>query len=306
MQSFTKNIGVTIKEIRENKRIKQKELVGGIISMSNLLKIEKGESTPSYDKVVLLCDKLGITLTELIYCHNKYGVTEKEEIIQDYRRLKNSLDEDPFTKLINKINVYLKENPSDYQIAEMRAVLLAAISINKTQKFDEAKELVAPIWERLQRQNEWYHFDLMIISQSIYIFSEDDAKEIIKTLISQADKYNYYVDNNQLKISVLMNISLYLKINHSILASETYIDEAISLCKQHRNLPLEYTAYAKKAEIEMLKGNEVAAYKLIDKSLGFFKYVGDDKLHDDLKLDWELFLDNIDVYKYTKELQINP
>ncbi|KGL37408.1 hypothetical protein EP56_18085 [Listeriaceae bacterium FSL A5-0209] len=305
MQSIDKNIGVTIKEIRENKRIKQREIVGGIISMSNLLKIEKGDSAPSYDKVVLICDKLGITLTELIYCHNKYGVTEKEEIIQDYRRLKNSLDEDPFTKLINKINIYLHSNPSDYQIIEMRAVLLAAISINKTQKFDEAKELVAPILTRLQKQNEWYHFDLMIISQSIYIFSEDDAKEIIKTLVSQADKYNYYVDNNQLKISVLMNISLYLKINHSILASEPYINEAIHLCKQHRNLSIEYTAYARKAEIEMLKGNEDIAYKLIDKSLGFFKYIGDDKLHDDLKLDWESFLDNIDVYKYTKELEID-
>ncbi|KMT62523.1 transcriptional activator Rgg/GadR/MutR domain-containing protein [Paenilisteria newyorkensis] len=272
--------------------------------MSNLLKIEKGESTPSYDKVVLLCNKLGITLTELIYCHNKYGVTAKEEIIQDYRRLKNSLEDDPFTNLINKIDTYLHSNPPDYQITEMKAVLLAALSVNKTQKFDEAKELVKPILERLQNQNEWYHFDLMIISQSIYIFSEDDAKETIMTLINQADKYNYYVDNNQLKISVLMNIWLYLKINHSILASEPYIDEAIHLCKVHRNLPLEYTAYSRKAEIEMLKGNKDVAYKLIDKSLGFFKYIEDDKLYNDIKRDWELFLENIDVYKYTKELEI--
>lgn len=74
------NFGATIKKIRTDKNLTQKELSDGILTRSHLSQIETNNYFPSYDKFFLLLDRLNVVFEEFLFIQNDQKIQFKQQI----------------------------------------------------------------------------------------------------------------------------------------------------------------------------------------------------------------------------------
>ncbi|HFK6356816.1 TPA: helix-turn-helix domain-containing protein, partial [Listeria monocytogenes] len=82
---MTKTIGEALRDIRKIKGYTQKDIVTKNLSRSTIAKIETNLINPSYDRIVIFCSKIGVSLEEVIYYQHDYSVSEKDKLIHEFR-----------------------------------------------------------------------------------------------------------------------------------------------------------------------------------------------------------------------------
>lgn len=74
-----KNIGNTLRTIRETVSLTQTQMAEGIMSQSNYSKVEKNEIDISFTKMIAVLNRLKMSVDEFLYIHNHY--TKKTNIL---------------------------------------------------------------------------------------------------------------------------------------------------------------------------------------------------------------------------------
>lgn len=208
---------------------------------------------PSYQVILLVSQRLGIPYNEIVYIQNNFQLTQKERIIYDFKRLRNSTYQDAFTKLNQDISAFLKIQ-NDRDIKELQAVLQAISAFQQSQNFSVPTETVQFIWTRLEKQDDWQELDIYILSHIFFIFEVDTAKNIVKQLLTQIEKYRYFGLGDGLKVSVLLNMATFLKLNGRLIEADVYVSDALELAIiQHEPL-MKLAAMYRQSEIMFIKG----------------------------------------------------
>ena len=255
------DIGACIKRLREKKGLSQDELAKGICDRTNITKLENGYSKiPSLTFVLLLCDKLGITIEEFLNeaLSNTYSINKSyviDALLEaDYQSLNEYLKEIDFDSLINK-----DKNLYNY----CRGKIL--ISENK---IDEAKEYLLPI---INNKN------------SISVTTLLSYSEAIKTNIIKKNNSNYpnnilkfldSMDDNSPGYFYIVNdlIESYIKDNNLELANNLLEREISYINKTSSFKYLKYYYTNKmninKNDIEIVKDckNKLSAINTLNKS----------------------------------------
>ncbi|WP_239257314.1 helix-turn-helix domain-containing protein, partial [Listeria ilorinensis] len=282
---MTKTIGEALKEIRKIRGLTQNQIVTENLTRSSVAKVETNKMNPSYATILEFCGKLGLSLEEVVYYQNGYSVSEKEKLIYEFRNLKLSTYEDPLNTLIKNMRESLKEN-DDIQIIELKAVLEAVKVFTETDNVALAKEKVTFIWDRLEKQDEWFHFDILILSNIIFVFEPETLINVAEKLMQEIDKFSCFISYNRLKIALTMNIALFLKWADKMDYALDYIERGIALGKENENFIVEYIAYYRKAEYLLYKGKLKEADELYHKAVGFFEFIDNRVVLNDIKNDW--------------------
>ncbi|MBC2193655.1 helix-turn-helix domain-containing protein [Listeria booriae] len=293
-----KKLGDTLKEIRINQGLKQKDLFDKFLPRGTLQKIENNERVPAYDRLQYIARKLNTTISEIEFLQNHKGLSEVEKLIFDYRNLKHSLYTDEINNLIARMEKYL-DKTYDQRIFELKAILEAMLIINDTQDYQAPVEKVQFIWERLEKQDEWLSLDMLILAHIFFIFPTYTAQKIINRLVTHIESYVYFQNNKRLQLGLYLNIASYLKMNCEILSSEEYIVKAIELARESENLILETVANYRLAEILLVKGDKEKSLDIAENSFAILKLAKRDKLLDDIKAEWQQINNNIDYYTLT-------
>ncbi|EDH0917010.1 helix-turn-helix domain-containing protein [Listeria monocytogenes] len=285
MLNMDKSIGEALRDIRKIKGYTQNEIVTTNLSRSTIAKIETNLINPSYDRITIFCKQIGISLDEVIYYQHNYSVSEKEKLIHEFRNLNNSIYKDPINKLISELDSYLLID-NDLQIIELKAILKAITIFTETDNVELARKEVLFIWERLEKQDEWFHFDILILAYIIFVFEDETLENVANKLMREIDKFSYFVNYKRLKLGLVLNLALFLKFAGKMDQTIKYIDIGIQLATDIDNLSIKYLAYHRKAEYLLFKGDWEQAFSLHKKALSFFKFIEDDSMYNDLKSDW--------------------
>ncbi|EJZ3249020.1 helix-turn-helix domain-containing protein [Listeria monocytogenes] len=285
MLHMDKSIGEALRDIRKIKGYTQNEIVTTNLSRSTIAKIETNLINPSYDRITIFCKQIGISLDEVIYYQHNYSVSEKEKLIHEFRNLNNSIYKDPINKLISELDSYLLID-NDLQIIELKAILKAITIFTETDNVELARKEVLFIWERLEKQDEWFHFDILILAYIIFVFEDETLENVANKLMREIDKFSYFVNYKRLKLGLVLNLALFLKFAGKMEQTIKYIDIGIQLATDIDNLSIKYLAYHRKAEYLLYEGNIEQACKLHSKTLSFFDFIEDESMFNDLKKDW--------------------
>lgn len=280
-----KSIGEALRDIRKIKGYTQNEIVTTNLSRSTIAKIETNLINPSYDRITIFCKQIGISLDEVIYYQHNYSVSEKEKLIHEFRNLNNSIYKDPINKLISELDSYLLID-NDLQIIELKAILKAITIFTETDNVELARKEVLFIWERLEKQDEWFHFDILILAYIIFVFEDETLENVANKLMREIDKFFYFVNYKRLKLGLVLNLALFLKFAGKMDQTIKYIDIGIQLATDIDNLSIKYLAYHRKAEYLLYNGDVEQAFNLHNKALSFFEFIEDKSMYEDLKNDW--------------------
>lgn len=280
-----KSIGEALRDIRKIKGYTQNEIVTTNLSRSTIAKIETNLINPSYDRITIFCKQIGISLDEVIYYQHNYSVSEKEKLIHEFRNLNNSIYKDPINKLISELDSYLLID-NDLQIIELKAILKAITIFTETDNVELARKEVLFIWKRLEKQDEWFHFDILILAYIIFVFEDETLENVANKLMREIDKFSYFVNYKRLKLGLVLNLALFLKFAGKMEQTIKYIDIGIQLATDIDNLSIKYLAYHRKAEYLLYNGHVEQAFNLHNKALSFFEFIEDESMYEDLKNDW--------------------
>ncbi|EJS5945080.1 transcriptional regulator, partial [Listeria monocytogenes] len=167
-----------------------------------------------------------------------------------------------------------------------RAILKAITIFTESDDVQAARKEVEFIWKRLEKQDEWFHYDILILAHIIFVFEENTLESVAIKLMSEIDKFSYFVNYKRLKMGLVFNLALFLKFANKMDKTITYIDTGIQLANDIGNLTIKYLGYHRKAEYLLYVGEIEEAKKLHTKALSFFELIEDEAMHNDLKKDW--------------------
>ncbi|HDZ6943593.1 TPA: helix-turn-helix transcriptional regulator, partial [Listeria monocytogenes] len=155
--------GSELKNIRKTLGISQRELSndGIIVSKSSLQRIENDKQTPSVDIASLLLQRLDISSPEMEYRLNNFSLSEKEKLINEFREIGSSANVAGINSLLIKMKNFLQSNYSAY-ISNLILILESLTLFQEEQSFENARKIVTPIWQSLEKRDEWLYKDILL------------------------------------------------------------------------------------------------------------------------------------------------
>lgn len=222
--------GKAIRQLRRNRDWTQKQLADGICSQSLLSRIEKGIENPSVFVIFHLCQKLGITLDELLH---------KEEFSSPFLKLKTELfslyrqnDFETIYTLLHKKNFSLFEA---YHETHYYNFFLGVSELVYKQN-----EKAAQIYlSQAETQKGEKLFTTLIKSYLAKIYAKQNEEvltlETLNACLNQLNQATSHEKQNRLMPNIYHNLCMtYLFLNQPKQAI-LYVNLGIECCKAQQN-----------------------------------------------------------------------
>ncbi|KGR84409.1 helix-turn-helix domain-containing protein [Lysinibacillus odysseyi] len=223
--------GATLRSIRRNRNLTQKELIEGIVQQGTYSRIEQDQLQISAELLVQLVERLNISLNEFLYIHHQYEATEREKILKDYREMELTLPKEIKDQL-RIIERYLKKQPDDgikLLFDSYRALLI----LTEEDDLEAVRAIAENIWERVQKLDHWYIEDMELLNSIIVLFPLDTAIQITTTAIKRLNAYDDYErDVTYLKIYFHLNLTLLYLENEQYEACIEWLDRTYKKFKR--------------------------------------------------------------------------
>lgn len=246
------NEGLIIKYLRQERKLSQNDVAQGICTVRHLRNIEKGVSTPTYDIICKLTERLGGDLHLMVNPDiQKYGLDLFKRIRRieflfrewNYNDLSNRVEEllsDTevilSSSLYKKLKYYqaicLKENKNDYLKA--RQILLELIECKTNQ------EIIEYLDQSLRGELEINICNAIAVNEAYHGYL-NNALEIFQAIRSNIIKYDVVLVRYLIKVTY--NIA---KLSYDQGKYEDAIinaKENIVLCKRERYVPFFGSTY---------------------------------------------------------------
>ena len=246
------HFGETLRKIRENLALSQAELSSGIMTQSNYSKVEQGKIDIPFSKMVAVLDRVGMSVEEFLYIHHDYSNIQRHTLLN-----LTNLNYNDVSKLKKYKNEMKKiQNPTVREI-ELLAIYEALILIAEKEDYESARKKVSFIWNRLEKYNEWYLYDIRLINNILYIFPIETATSIVHSALKQLQKYSSLRGVNNLTASIRVNFITLLMKEGKMTKALREIEKLISYCIQKNLLILLGICYIRKGLLLQLlnKGN---------------------------------------------------
>lgn len=282
------DVGQTIKLIRKNKNMSQRD-VADDIPLSTYRKIENDVSVPTLVNFFSILSNLEISLIEFMFIHNKNRYITKESLLYTFKNLSHTLNKSKLKAFIKDCKEYLRYQ-TDKDIKNMLVAMEALQILDYENDREKAAEMCQKINSELKAKEHWFYWDALV-AQTIMLYLDNDSAYILASKIREA--FDYYDDlypAKASKVRVLLNLAYCLKLNNDILSAEPHVDQALKESKKLAEKYLYYDALYKKAEILLAKHQRVEANRLAQESFDGLAFLNKREFLADNKADWELML----------------
>lgn len=205
------SFGQTLKKIRKNRALTQKDVCAGIMKQGTYSRIENGQLAIGAEELALIVERLNISLNEFLFIHQNYKATPRQQLINDYINIELTILSELKQKRQRVVH-YLKEQ-SDAEIEMLLYSYDTMIALLEQRDIAYVRALAEKIWARLQKLDHWYINDLELLNATIMYFPFETAVEIANTAIARIDAYTHFGKG-------LAHLKLYFKVNLSYLYFE--------------------------------------------------------------------------------------
>lgn len=286
------SIGLRIKTERERQQMSREVLCldGAELTVRQLIRIEKGESLPSLDKLSYIAKRLGKNITDLLDHDN---ITIPDE----YYEMKNRLIKFPTYRNPERIKVKLALIEEVYEkffelLPEEELLTLDILenilSFTSWEESPKVEEIYEDLFEQVKRKRKFSTNDLLVIDYyffHLYGRKQYDKKlfeRIVKRVLNQEiwtdDVYNIVLFNDLMAIAAL-------KIFHNSFSDFlTVVDKALDVIEKSQFYSYKPSVFVLKAKYELLhKGNKKEAAENYDKAIMFASVLEDSVLEESIK-----------------------
>ena len=286
------SIGLRIKTERECQQMSREVLCldGAELTVRQLIRIEKGESLPSLDKLSYIAKRLGKNMTDLLDHDN---ITIPDE----YYEMKNRLIKFPTYRNPERIKAKLALIEEVYEkffelLPEEELLTLDILenilSFTSWEESPKVEEIYEDLFEQVKRKRKFSTNDLLVIDYyffHLYGRKQYDKKlfeKIVKRVLNQEiwtdDVYNIVLFNDLMAIAAL-------KIFHNSFSDFlTVVDKALAVIEKSQFYSYKPSVFVLKAKYELLhKGNKKEAVENYDKAIMFASVLEDSVLEESIK-----------------------
>ena len=286
------SIGLRIKTERERQQMSREVLCldGAELTVRQLIRIEKGESLPSLDKLSYIAKRLGKHMTDLLDHDN---ITIPDE----YYEMKNRLIKFPTYRNPERIKAKLALIEEVYEkffelLPEEELLTLDILenilSFTNWEESPKVEEIYEDLFEQVKRKKKFLTNDLLVIDYyffHLYGRKQFDKKlfeRIVKRVLNQEiwtdDVYNIVLFNDLMAIAAL-------KIFHNSFSDFlTVVDKALAVIEKSQFYSYKPSVFVLKAKYELLhKGNKKEAAENYDKAIMFASVLEDSVLEESIK-----------------------
>ena len=286
------SIGLRIKTERERQQMSREVLCldGAELTVRQLIRIEKGESLPSLDKLSYIAKRLGKNMSDLLDHDN---IT----IPNEYYDMKNRLIKFPTYRNPERIKSKLALIEEVYEkffelLPEEELLTLDILenilSFTNWEESPKVEEIYEDLFEQVKRKKKFSTNDLLVIDYyffHLYGRKQFDKKlfeRIVKRVLNQEiwtdDVYNIVLFNDLMAIAAL-------KIFHNSFSDFlTVVDKAIAVIEKSQFYSYKPSVFVLKAKYELLhKGNKKKAAENYDKAIMFASVLEDSVLEESIR-----------------------
>lgn len=240
------NFGQTFEYLRSIRSMTQNEVAKRIVSRSAITFVEQHDQIPRYDKAIGLFRNLGISSPEFDYISNGYQREAVDELIYQFEHLSDSTETDRIGHLLEQAQSVsrLTRNIT----AENITTVLTALSKIDTASQAELHDLVAPIWDHLEKFNDWTTLDLYLLNNILYFFDAESSQTIADRAIKTID--DKFPDLKLLKNAFLLNSAKLAVDNQQAKRAKKFLTESIKIAKATHRWDLKWLAKIRLAMLE--------------------------------------------------------
>ncbi|HEM3489105.1 TPA: helix-turn-helix transcriptional regulator [Streptococcus suis] len=272
--------GSVYREIRKSKHLSQEQICGDYINRTTLSRFEKNQNIPSYELMRFLLKQVDMTFEEFEYLCNYYQPSQRQQLLYDIDNLRN-----PTTKmmedLINRCHDHLKKEPNDGPIRRKCQLLETVVAVRNSTSFnqlsEEAETLSKLLWSELERYDNWYHNDIILVGTLLSkISSLDSLEETANLLLKRLEKYKDYKRIQPTILSFYQQLSLFILEQKQYSKSTFFATKLMELAKQEKR-------YDQLARAYIYLGIAQNKQELIDKGLQILELTDEQALLDNLQ-----------------------
>lgn len=225
--------GYLFKNIRKNRGYSQKKVTNQLISQGSYSRFESEIQDLDADVYIQIIKRMNISLEEFEFLHNKGHVSKQETIIKNFFSI-NYNNIDKVIELKSQIINLSIDNPID-ELSEILLICEAFIILHREKNMEKAKEIVRPIWTRISQYDQWYLNDLKLINIILFLFPIDTVIDLTKNVIKRLEVYNGFINIEQFRSSLIINLSLLLIKNGFFQQAEVLIVNSLNRDKKKMN-----------------------------------------------------------------------
>ena len=286
------SIGLRIKTERERQQMSREVLCldGAELTVRQLIRIEKGESLPSLDRLSYIAKRLGKNMADLLDHDNITIPDEYYEMkirlikFPTYRnpeRIKDKL------ALIEEVYEKFFELLPEEELLTLD-ILENILSFTSWEESPKVEEIYEDLFEQVKRKKKFSTNDLLVIDYyffHLYGRKQYDKKlfeKIVKRVLNQEiwtdDVHNIVLFNDLMAIAAL-------KIFHNSFSDFlTVVDKALAVIEKSQFYSYKPSVFVLKAKYELLhKGNKKKATENYDKAIMFASVLEDSVLEESIK-----------------------
>ncbi|WP_105131100.1 helix-turn-helix domain-containing protein [Streptococcus suis] len=272
--------GSVYKSIRKSKHLSQEQICGDYINRTTLVRFEKNQNIPSYELMRFLLKQVDMTFEEFEYLCNYYQPSQRQQLLYDIDNLRN-----PTTKtmedLIKRCQNHLKKEPNDVPIHRKCLLLKTVVAVRKSssiiQLSEEAETLSKLLWSELERYDNWYHNDIILVGTLLSkISSFDTLEETANLLLKRLEKYKDYKRIQPTILSFYQQLSLFTLEQKQYSQSTFFATKLMDLAKQEKR-------YDQLARAYVYLGIAQNKQELVEKGSQILELTDEKRLVDNLK-----------------------
>lgn len=272
--------GSVYKSIRKSKRLSQEQICGDYLNRTTLVRFEKNQTIPSYELMRFLLKQVDMTFEEFEYLCNYYQPSQRQQLLYDIDNLRN-----PTTKmmenLINRCHNHLKKEPNDGPIRRKCQLLETVVAIRNSTSFnqlsEEAETLSKLLWSELERYDNWYHNDIILVGTLLsHIISLDSLEETANLLLKRLEKYKDYKRIQPTILSYYQSLSYFFLEQRQYSKSTFFATKLMDLAKQEKR-------YDQLARAYVYLGIAQNKQELVEKGLQILELTDEKRLVDNLQ-----------------------
>lgn len=271
------SIGMLIREFRQSRNLAMKEVCDTDLSIAQLSKFERGVSEITINKLLVILDKLNITIEEFFHAEQEFELSEFEQLIVTMKEHYIKNDAGRIIELRNEqLEKYSQKNVKFF---ELNAIMLSALLKDLKNEKTKEPEMEEKLIDHLLEVDIWCHYEIVLFANSISLFNTNTLVTLTNEMISNTKYYQEIKKHRVITIQTLINVILTLLENGETEQSKIFQDKLTELLEMDQYLLYERNVSIYLAGFYLYKtGQKEDGLKSMQQAISTFKDLKIDQL----------------------------
>ncbi len=197
------DLGVTLRELRQSKRMTLADTAKGIVSLPFLSKYERGKSDISATNFLELLNRLNVNLREFDEKNSRINQRSQKVFLSEYNEAVVSNDAYLFDQLINKEQSFFQQD-GNYRHAHN--IILMKQWMNSINGLPFNHDQVKVLTSYLLQVEDWSHYELELFGNGLFCFPIDIVSFLCQSAFKKATAFSKIITNRNELALIAINV----------------------------------------------------------------------------------------------------